>query len=470
MQIASFIDNEIYQSSESFTALNPFTLEPLHEVKACDLMGLVMAIQASNRAFAQWKTSTAAERIQVVEKIYESLKQNADRYALLEAQDQGLPLHFVQKYGLQKSLQTIESTLNAFKSSEVKAEPELQERVQHTPVGVIALVTPWNLSLRVVLDRLIPALLAGNAVVVKVSSHSVVTASILSEILQSAGVLKGLVNVLVSRDPEVKKALLAHPGVRAVSVAGSIQTAQSVLAASTTFLSQQFKKVQISSGSKNSAVVLAEPTDQIFSEVMDSFMLGQGQLVWNSSRLFVLEKFEADWEERIRSYLASLWPSESVEDSSVWTPCLKRDSFEKFDEIKQQAHADKAKLLQTEFALSEQQQKVFLPPVFTKDMSRCSTLQQDQIHSPFYILSAVKYPFDVAKYSNVSYFGFAAHLWGEPEKLKKVAEALDVGLVTYNRSSFDMSGPVAGVKQSGFGQQDFQSFGDFFSNVKKLSF
>ncbi|AGH96314.1 aldehyde dehydrogenase family protein [Pseudobdellovibrio exovorus] len=470
MQIASFIDNEIYQSSESFTALNPYTLEPQHEVKSCDLMGLVMAIQAANRAFAQWRTSSYDERIQVVEKIYESLKQNADRYALLEAQDQGLPLHFVQKYGIQKSLQTIESTLNIFKSSAASITDANTELPQYAPVGVIAIVAPWNLSLRVTLDRLIPALLAGNAVVVKVSSHSVVTAAILGEILQNAGIVKGLVNVLVSQDKEVKKALLAHPGVRAISVAGNIQTAQSVLASSATFLSQQFKKVQISSGSKNSAVVLAEPTDQIFTEVMESFMLGQGQLVWNSSRLFILEKFESDWEERIRNYLAALRPSESVEDTSVWTPCLKRDSFEKFDEIKQQAHVDKAKLLLTEFMLSEQQKKVFLPPVFTKDMSRCSTLQQDQIHSPFYILSAVKYPFDVAKYSNVSYFGFAAHLWGEPEKLKKVAEALDVGLVTYNRSSFDVVGPVAGVKQSGFGQQDFQSFGDFFSNVKKLSF
>ena len=100
-------------------------------------------------------------------------------------------------------------------------------------------------------------------------------------------------------------------------------------------------------------------------------------------------------------------------------------------------------------------------------MSRCSTLQQDQIHSPFYILSGVKYPFDVPKYSNVSYFGFAAHLWGEPEKLAKVADALDVGMVTYNKASFGETA-FGAQKQSGYGQQDFSPFGSFYSNSKLI--
>lgn len=464
MQIASFIDHEVYQSGQSFTRLNPFTLEPLHQVQSCDLMGLVLAIQAANKAFVQWRTSSLDERIQLVDKIHAYLTENQERYALLEAQDQGLPLSFVREAGLQKSLQMIEQMTTYLKSATWPSD------VQYSPVGVVAIVTPWNLSLRVILDRLIPALLAGNAVVLKVSSYSVVSVQILTEILQSVGVLKGLVNVLVSDDPEVKKALLAHPGVRAISLAGSVHTTQNVLADSAKSFAQQFKKIQLSSGSKNSAVVLSEPEDQVFTEVMNSFMLGQGQLVWNSARLFILEKFEAQWEEKIQDYLAKLKPSQSPEEESLWTPCLKRESFDKFDEIKRMAFDDKAKLLNASYGLSEQEQRRYLTPIFTKDMSRCSTLQQDQIHAPFYILSTVKYPFDVAKYSNVSYFGFAAHLWGEAEKLKKVSDALDVGLVTYNGFSANAVGPTSGVKQSGFGLQDFQSFGDFFSNVKKLTF
>ena len=333
----------------------------------------------------------------------------------------------------------------------------------------MAIIASWNLSLRIVLDRLIPALLAGNAVIVKVSSQSVITAFILSDMLTSVDAPKGLVNIIVTNDLEVKKTLLCHPGVKALSFTGSLETTNTILPLVAQSAMQSFKKIQISTGSKNSAVVLDAPTEENFTTLISSFIAGQGQLVWNSSRLFVLEKYEKEWVEKISDYLSKQRPSEGVEDASLWTPCLKRNSFAKFEEIKKTAYEDKAKLLECTYALSDLQKKVFLPAVFTKDMSRCSTLQQDQIHSPVYILSTVKYPFDVPKYSNVSYFGFAAHLWGEPEKLSKLMTDLDVGLVTYNKSSIDVAGAVTAVKQSGFGLQDFQSFGAFFSNVKKLT-
>lgn len=460
MQIHSFIDGAYYQSQNKFFKVHPFNGQTLHDVSSCDLMGLITAIRSANLAFQDWKISSRAERLSLIEKIKLVILEKLQDYAKLEASDQGLPLFFVVKNSLEMALLNID---------EVKKQNPVGENLQHSSVGVIAIVASWNLSLRIILDRLIPALLAGNAVVVKVSSQSVVTAHILAEIMSAAVAPKGLVNIIVSNDIDVKNALISHPGVRAVSFTGSIETTASVLPLINHSSLQNFKKIQISSGSKNSAVALTEPSDELFLQVMSSFFLGQGQLVWNSARLFVLEKFEKQWEARIKDYLEGLKPSESIEDTSIWTPCIKAGSFSKFDEIKKQIFEDKGQLLLGDYKLSELQKKNFLPPIFTKDMSRCSTLQQDQIHAPVFILSAVKYPFDVAKYSNVSYFGFAAHLWGEQEKVSKIAENLDVGLVCVNRPSYEVPGAVSAVKQSGFGLQDFQSFGAFFSNVKKLS-
>ena len=460
MQIQSFIDNVFYQSDLKFIKYDPYTLESMHEVKSCDLIGLVTAIRSSNLAFQQWKVSTVPERVALIEKIRAVILARQEEFAKLEAKDQGLPLSFVQKYSLELSLVNIEK---------VKKQRPLGENLQYSAVGVVAIVASWNLSLRVILDRLIPALLAGNSVIVKVSSESVVTAHILAEILITVVAPKGLVNIIVTNDIEVKKTLLSHPGVRAVSFTGSIDTTSEVLPLISQSSLQNFKKIQISSGSKNSAVVLNEPNDESFQQIMSSFLIGQGQLVWNSSRLFILEKYEKQWEEKIKDFLVALKPSEAIEDNSVWTPCLKRASFTKFNEIKNLAFEDQAKLIECSYTLTERQKKTFLPAVFTKDMSRCSTLQQDQIHSPIYILSSVKYPFDVSKYANVSYFGFASHLWGDPNKLSKLAESLDVGLVVYNKCSVEVSGAVTAVKQSGFGLQDFQSFGAFYSNVKILT-
>lgn len=460
MQIYSFIDNEFYKSDSKFYKYNPYNLEKLHEVSSCDLLGLVSAIRSANQAFLQWKVSSLEERKLLIEKTKAALVAQANEYALLEASDQGLPLAFVRQNSIGLSIKNID---------EVIQQRPVGENLEYSAVGVIAIVASWNLSLRVILDRLIPAILAGNSVIVKVSSASVVTAHILAEILTVAEAPRGLVNIIVTDDSEVKKTLLAHPGVKAVSFTGSIESTAEILPLIMKTSIQNFKKIQVSSGSKNSAVVLGEPSEENFSQIMNSFLIGQGQLVWNSSRLFILEKFEKQWEEKIKDYLQNLRPSEAPADNSVWTPCLKRKSFSGFGEIKSMAHEDQAKLIECTYSLTDTQKKTFLPAVFTKDMSRCSTLQQDQIHSPVFILSTVKYPFDVPKYSNVSYFGFAAHLWGDRDKLLKVAEGLDVGLAAINKSSVEVPGPVVAVKQSGFGLQDFQSFGAFFSNVKKLT-
>lgn len=461
MQVTSFIDNNPYLTEKFFLKTNPFTGEKLHQVNSADLMGLVKAVQSGNAAFADWKNSSLDERTRLLQNIKQRLLEKSNEYAAMEALDQGLSLQFVQKNSIDKIIENIDQIVN------LKTSPD--SHVQYMPVGVISIISSWNLSLRVIMDRLLPSLMAGNAVVVKVSSQSPVTAFVLSEILLSAGMPKGLVNIIVSEDTEVKRSMVIHPGIKAVSFAGSLGTASEVLPLAGGSALQAFKKIQISSGSKNTAVVLTEPEDRIFSQVINSFVLGQGQLVWNSARLFILEKYEKEWVERIKLYLADLRPSQGIEDNSPWTPCVKSESFVKFDEIKKISLSDQAKLLSAEYKLSEQDKSKYLPVTFTQDMSRCSTLQQDQINSPFFILSSVKYPFDIPKYSNVSYYGFAAHLYGETTKLSKVAEALEVGLVTYNKFSVEECGAIGGVKQSGFGIQDFRSFGAFYSNVKKLT-
>jgi acyl-CoA reductase-like NAD-dependent aldehyde dehydrogenase len=466
MLIGSFINNEIYDSpargsGSSYSSFSPYTGEKLHEVWSANALNLVQAVQAGNRAAAEWKDSALSERLALVRNLQSALEAKAEQYARLESEQQGLPLQFVKTAGLQTIIQSIED-----RALEVY---ELLQPEQYSPVGLVAIVASWNLSLRVIFDRMLPALLAGNAVIIKVSSASPVTAWIIADLCRAAFVPAGLVNVVVSGDADFKKMLIAHPGIKAVSLCGSHDTAVSVIQEIGRNTSQVFKKLQVSAGSKNSAIALSEPTDEVFFQVMQSFMLGQGQLVWNSARLFVSEKYETLWRERIQDYLQKLRPAESVEDDSLWTPCLKQSSYACFDEIRQTASADQAKLIQSEYPLTVEQKKRYLPPTFTQDMSRCSTLQQDQVHAPFYILSAVKYAFDVPKYSNVSYYGFSAHAWGDREKLEKIGRALDVGQVCFNKFSAFVPGSLAGVKQSGYGLQDDRVFGAFFSNVKKLS-
>ena len=458
MEICSFIAGQPYRTSTIQSKIDPFTGESQLQFACADLMGAVQAIQAAARAYSEWKDSGTAERLGLVSKIRNYLAANADLIALREAQDQGLRLTDAAELIVQPVLANIDRLVGLSVPSDV----------QYSPVGPILILASWNLSLRNVLDRLVPALLAGNSVVIKLSSAAPGSAQTLTELIEHCKAPAGLINVLLAADAEVKSALMNHPGIRAVSFSGRIENAEQVITAVSKGSLQNFKKLQVSSGTKNVAVALGSPGDVDFAELWRSFMVGQGQLAWNSARLFVLEKFEQEWSEKLADELANLRPAESVHDDSVWGPLIKASTFSQFEDLKKQAFEDKAKLIQANTDLAGDRRNRFLPPVFTKDMSRCSTLQQDQVHSPFFILSVVKYPFDVAKYANVSYYGGAAHLFGEVEKFQKVASQLEVGLVAYNRFSARHPGAFAQRKQSGFGLQDFSPWGSFFSQEKKF--
>ncbi len=122
MQIHSFIDNTFYQSESKFIKYNPYTLEKLHEISNCDLVGLITAIQSSNKAFQLWKNSSLADRLSLVEKIQTQITAQQNEYAMLEALDQGLPLTFIKKNAIDlllKNIQEIKIQASKIKSRKI---------------------------------------------------------------------------------------------------------------------------------------------------------------------------------------------------------------------------------------------------------------------------------------------------------------------------------------------------------------
>lgn len=463
MHIQSFVNSSFCTSTNSFQKKNPFSLDSLHVVDSCDTLQIVQAIQGAQKAFAEWKNSTIAERINLLNKIIKIFEEKKIEFSILESVDQGLNEKFILDHNVQAAKNCFVQAVQQLTSFTIKNE------ISYSATGVVAIIASWNLSLRVISERLAPALAAGNAVILKVSSQSPVTAYIIADILKAADVPSGLVQVLVSNDMDVKNLLVTHPGIKAVSFVGQLKNASDILKKITSQSLNQFKKIQIATGSKNTAIALSDANTPDFFNILESFMMGQGQLSWNSNRLFILEKFEKEWQQKIESYFSEIKPAKAADDISLWGPCIRAESFAQFTEIENMALTDQAKLIQPQLKLTEIQKKCFLRPTFTKDMSNCSTLQQDQVTAPLFILSVVKYPFDIAKYSNVSYYGQSAHIWAEEEKIGKIADQLEVAQVFKNQWSVKHHHPNKGVKQSGFGIQDYQVFGDFYSNVKKMT-
>jgi len=460
-QILNFVDNQFqpFKNCSTFTKFLPYSQNEI-SVSNSQSLDLVKAIQGANKSFLEWKNSSIEDRINLIVKVIKYLTENKELFSELESLDQGLPIHFSIKSNIEWSLQK----LQLFKKE--LATVTAPSNLMYQPVGVVGVVLSYNLSTRLFVENVIPAILAGNSIVVKISSYAPVTGYLWGELFKHIGLPVGLVQILHSQDDSFKKLFISHPGIKAILATADLDHSTEIYKTVASVSRQQIKKIQIHSGSKNTTAVLKDLNESEMKLVMESFLFGQGQLAWNNSRLFILEKNEKIWTEYIQDFLNSLKISESIYDDSLWTPILKMSSRDQFQSIMKQAQADQAKILSSEKkSLSEQ----YLNPFFTKDMSNCSVLQQDQVCSPAYILSTVKYPFDVPKYSNVSYYGFSADIWTEVGKNEKVIQQLEVGHISLNQWSVYSTESINGVKQSSFGTADRKIFGSFFSNVKNLS-
>ncbi len=440
--------------------INPFTGELLYEVPVASAVDLVRVIQAAQMAFQEWRETNLDERITFLNKIrsgYLNIKKD-----LIESEslDQGLPYFFTEKANYDIGLQKIDQFI-----AELEAQKSSSRNIQYFPHGVTVVILSWNLSNRLFIEKVLGAVMAGNSVIVKCSSQASSTGLQWQQLLSSIPEHRDLIQFVQGEEQSFKDLLVTHPGIKAVNFTGTLTNASTVLKKIASVSHLQFKKIQINSGTKNSCIALKEPSESIGKNILESFLLGSGQLAWSSSRFFTLEKYEKMWLEYIQEALSTSRPLESPEQNHLWTPMIKKHSIENYQSLHQQALEDHAKLL----SASATDRKNFVPPLFTQDMSKCSTLQQDEIQTPIFIFSSAKYPFDIAKMNNVSYYGHSASIWGDNlDPQSKLAQNTEVGQICFNQWGVYLTQSFSAVKQSAFGLQDHRIFGAFNSNVKIL--
>jgi aminomuconate-semialdehyde/2-hydroxymuconate-6-semialdehyde dehydrogenase len=457
----NYIDGEFShsQSKASFVKTNPFNGEVLGNVTASDAMDVIRAIQAAKRAQTEMEKWTLAQRAELLTNIATKLEEKIEEYAYAEALHQGLPLNFVREKSLQYAVQQFRTAAEAVS----KFEQNKSQNMQAHPTGIISIVLSWNLSMRLLAERLAPALAAGNICLVKISELSPVTAKIMGEVLTAASAPKGLVQLIQGRGSEVGALLAAHPSIRAVNFVGKLTNAEKI----TQGALPQFKKVQIHSGVKNNIFVLNEVDFQNkMPQILESFLIGQGQLCWNTTRIFVLESFQKEFTEKLKEYLASLKPATSPKDSSPWLPVIHSEVLQQLEAKAQQIKMEEGKLIAG--GAKADGNGYFFQPTVSLDLPNCSEMQQEEIRGPILILTAVKYQHEMVKWANTGYYGHSAVIWApNSEKALKVAEKIDVGTVSVN-SWFPVNFEP-GHRQTTFGLVDMGPWERFYSDVKVLT-
>ncbi|XGC81363.1 aldehyde dehydrogenase family protein [Bdellovibrio bacteriovorus] len=458
LEILNYINSEfaLAMNGTSFSKHSPFDGSVLAQVTNSDAMDVIKAIQAAKKAHTAWKELAPADRATYLLKIADYLEQNAEEISYQEALHQGLAQSFSRLNNIDVAIKNLKLVAN-------EVSLPLPAKVLTSSVGVVGIITAWTLSLRLVTERLAPALAAGNTVIIKVSEHSPITAKILANAMAAANLPAGVVNIL-NGSSEVGQVLAGHPGIRAISAVGKTSTMEAVAKEGVS----QFKKLQLSGSAKNPCLILGD-TDykNLLPQILYPFLMGQAQLCWNISRIFILESQAKEFTEEVKNYLENLQPLKDPKGQEVWTPLISPAAIDSIAEKVGSGRQEHGKILvgAEKSALSGN----FYRPTVMLDLSNCSVLQQDELQGPLLLVTPVKYQHEMLKWANTAYLGHSAVVWGPEEKLMKLSSGLECAHVFLNGWLNGEPLTIFGSKQSSFGNPDMSWAGSFYSDVKKLT-
>lgn len=428
---------------------NPATREIITHVPACGKEDTDRAVAAAQAAAPRWQAVAPAARIEIARRALEQLLAHRDEIIELEIAELGSSRKQTAAAHFDFQVERIRTFIRL--AEDIPWETKLEHSTMlREPFGVVAAITPWNYPLGQVVQKLLPALLTGNTVVLKPSQHTPLTVYYLIEAFHQAGLPAGALNLVPGRGSEVGNVLSAHPDVDMISFTGStsggITVARQAL--------QTVKQIHLELGGKSPMLLLPGGDARIAARVtLGSLLPNCGQTCSALSRLLVPVDRKEEAEAAILEELARYRVGDPTDDG-VDIGCLaSRRQYDKVRDYIVQGQADGATMIAGEVPPAEPQGGYFVTPVVFTDVTPQMTIAQEEIFGP--VLSILTYT-DIdegVRLANDTIYGLNAAVCGRHAEAVRVAKRIRSGNVYINDAPRDVTAPFGGYKQSGIGRE-----------------
>lgn len=441
---------------KTLDVIDPSTEEAFAQISLGSAADVDRAVAAAKRAFPAFARTSREERLALLRRILEVYKRRAPDIALAVSREMGAPRQFAldsQTWAGGAHLARIIEALEAFQFE----RPKGTSMVVKEPVGVVGMITPWNWPLNQITCKVGPALAAGCTMVLKPSEIAPLDAIIFAEILDEAGVPKGVFNLVNGDGPTVGAAISSHPDVDMVSFTGSTRAGILVAKAA----ADTVKRVHQELGGKSANIILpdADLKRAVTKGVAGCFG-NSGQSCNAPTRMFVpLEREdEAIGYARAAAEGYKVGPADAPD--TQLGPVISQLQYDKIQKLIEAGIAEGAELVAGGPGRPEGLNRGYFvrPTVFarvTPDM----TIAREEIFGP--VLSILTYETEeqAIELANDTPYGLAAYVQsGDLERARKVASQLRVGNVHINYPAWDTGAPFGGYKQSGNGRE-YAEFG-----------
>ena len=430
--------------------IDPSTEQPVSEIMLGSKADAEKAIAAAKKAFKTFSQTSVADRIALLERIIAEYKARIPDLASATSEEMGAPIGFANMAQAPAGLGYFIGTLAALKEFSF-SEQVGKNRVVHEPIGVVAMITPWNWPLNQICAKVAPALAAGNTMILKPSEEAPGNAIILAEILDKAGVPAGVFNLVNGDGPGVGATLSSHKDVDMVSFTGSTRAGIAVaLAAAPTV-----KRVHQELGGKAPNLVLkGADLPAVLPPTIAGVLANSGQSCIAPTRLLVHDSQVADATKVVQGIMeATTVDAASVMGAHIG-PVVNKAQYEKIQGLIQSAIDEGATLVTGGTGRPDGRNAgFFVKPTLLADVTPEMRIYREETFGPVATITRYTDDDDAIEMANDTDYGLSATISGDPAEAAKVAPHLRAGLVTINAWGGGGGTPFGGYKQSGNGRE-----------------
>jgi acyl-CoA reductase-like NAD-dependent aldehyde dehydrogenase len=431
--------------------INSTTEEVMGRVPEGTAEDINRAVAAARRAFDSWSATSAAERAEFLQKISAGLAARQNEIAAIIASEVGMPLPLatIVQAGMPAMVMGSYSKLLGDYSFEEQIGNSL---VVKEPVGVIGCITPWNFPLHQVVAKVAPALAAGCTVVLKPSEVAPLTAFILAEIADDAGLPAGVFNLVTGLGPVVGETLASHPDVDMISFTGSTRAGKRV----SELAAQTVKRVALELGGKSANIILddADLEKAVRSGVSNCYF-NSGQTCSAHTRMLVPKERHDEAVQIAKAAAEGFTVGDPREGKAKLGPLVSEVQRDRVRSYIRKGIDEGATLVTGGAEAPEGLDKgYFVRPTVFANVRNDMTIAREEIFGP--VLSIIPYEDDddAVRIANDTVYGLAGGVWSsDVERAKQVARRLRTGQVDINGGKFNALAPFGGYKQSGNGRE-----------------
>ena len=430
--------------------INPATEEPVTEITLGSTADVDKAVAAARRAFESFSRTSVDERVALIELILDAYKARAADMAEAISLEMGAPISLAKTAQVGSGIGHLLSAARALK------EFQFEERignslVVHEPIGVVAMITPWNWPLNQIVSKVAPALAAGCTMVLKPSEEAPSCAVIFAEVMDAAGVPAGVFNLVNGDGPGVGTALSKHRDVDMVSFTGS--TRAGILVAKNA--ADTVKRVHQELGGKSPSVVL-ESADlaKAVPGTLFSVLMNSGQSCIAPARLLVPRQLQEQAATLAAATMKAAQCGDPSEEGRQIGPVVNKAQWDKIQGLIAKGLEEGARLetggpgrpdgIETGY---------FVKPTLFSNVRNDMTIAREEIFGPVVTIIPYEDEEDAIRIANDTDYGLSAVVFGDAESVRRVAPRLRAGMVYVNGGQPDPNLPFGGYKQSGNGRE-----------------